>query len=1017
MKLSKVFLIGFLLLLMISLADAQQTLQTGSIRGMVTDTDQNPLPGVTITVTSPSLIGSISNISRDSGLFRTTALPPGTYTLVAELQGFKTFKGEGIVVQVGMTVRINITMEPSALQEEITVVGTAPTVDVVSNKITNVMSSEEIQKLPIARDLNSLVTLTAGAVPANFGQIIHGGTEISTAFDIDGINVNDPAMNRNFLEVQYDSMEEVEIMTGALPAQVGNTGGTFVNVVTKSGGNDFHGSTLFYYTKNDLTQVLFPETQLKIFGVPKPISPKDDLEASATLGGPIKKDRIWFFAAMAYNKIDQYGDFIPTTIQGKKYETYEYSSTTLQGLLKLSTQISKSIRFFTMFSINRNEQPYVLGGPYITDENTRYRPGTIQLAFTGNWNWVINPNAFLDVRASVAKLDLSIYDNNSGADKPHFQDYYTGYHWGSNSGPSEHTYRNSQQASIRITQFLDNFLWGNHEIQAGLEVQRNRQQWNYWRTDPMHWNYYNGNPYYWRGFYNLSGPHPSFGDGRLYFNTSSGKEDGNEARTAGVTLRYGAFVQDAWTIKNRFTINLGLRLDRLSGTMPAQTKRPAAGLAEAIGEALVVPEYGFNPFGELSTPEFKDILAWTNLSPRIGLSFDPFGKGKTALKAGFANYADAMPTMYYLGIHPLRVSTIGLNWWDSNNNSIPDYPGVDKYAYTAGAPVFMLPDYYNNRILPGVKAPRVNQFSLGFDHELFKDFKISVQYIESKKFNTVDTVLYDRSTGRVWNTYERAPEWWIPFTTTVPAIGEFPAQEVTLYFMSNNAPWQDQFTALANVPEAKRKYQALELTFSKRYSHGWSLGGSAVLSKTMGNNSELYGRVWGYSNAYDNANFFVNAHGRTPYDRPLMIKLYGSFDIPGEFVVSFFATYSSGKAWARSVTVVPPAAWANANNTKQYSYTVNLETPGSRRDQDTTQVDFRIGKELNFSKSGRIWLYLDIFNLLGNRYVWTQDNPGGQWRPADVNTTQGTYTSAANYGKVTSVQGTRIFKFSVRISY
>jgi len=1017
MKLTRVWLSIFLLLSLIHSANAQQTMQTGSIRGIVIDTDQNPFPGVVVTVAGPALIGSASDVSRDDGAFRVPALPPGTYTIIAELQGFKTVKREGIVVQVGMTVRIGITMEASSLREEVTVVGTAPIVDVGSNKITNILSSQDIQRLPIARDLNSLITLTARSVRANFGQIIHGGTEISTAFDIDGINVNDPSNHSNFLQVQYDSMEEVEIVTGALPAQVGNTGGTFVNVVTKSGGNDFHGSALAYYTKNDFSQILFPETQLKIFGVPKPISPKNDIDGSATLGGPIKKDRIWFFADMAYNKTDQYGDFIYTTILGKRYETYEYSSTTLQGMFKLTAQLSKSMRFFTMFSLQRNEQPYVLGGAYITDENTQYRPGTIQSAFTGNWNWVINPNAFLDVRASLAKMDLPIYDQESGADKPHFQDYYTGYHWGSNARPSEHTYRSSQQASIRMTQFLDDILWGNHELQAGVEVQRDRQQWNYWRTDPMHWNYYNGNPYYWRGFYNLSGPHATFGDGRLQFHTSSGKEDGGEAQTAGVTMRYGGFVQDAWTIKNRLTINLGLRFDRLGGTMPAQTKRPAKGLAEAIGEALVVPEYAFNPFGEISTAEFKNILVWTNLSPRIGLTFDLFGNGKTALKAGFANYADAMPTMYYLGIHPLRVSTIGFNWWDLNNNGVPDYPGVDKYAYAAGAPVFMLPDYYNNRILPGLKSPRVNQLTLGFDHELFKDFKISLQYITSNKYNTIDTVLYDTATKKVWNTHERAPEWWIPFTTTVPATGAFPAQTVTLYFMSQNAPWQNQFTAVVNVPEAKRKYQALELTFSKRHARGWSLGGSVVLSKTMGNNSELYGSVWGYSTAYDDANFFVNSYGRTPYDRPLMIKLYGSFDIPWGFVASFFAIYNSGTPWARTVTVVPPAVWASANNTQQYSYTMNLEIPGARREQDTTQVDFRLGKELNLWKSGKVGLYLDVFNVLGNRYVWAQGNTGGQWRPVDANTTQGTYTLAANYGKVTSVEGTRIFKFSVRVSY
>jgi len=147
--------------------------------------------------------------------------------------------------------------------------------------------------------------------------------------------------------------------------------------------------------------------------------------------------------------------------------------------------------------------------------------------------------------------------------------------------------------------------------------------------------------------------------------------------------------------------------------------------------------------------------------------------------------------------------------------------------------------------------------------------------------------------------------------------------------MSANAP--AQVTCFANVPEAKRSYQAVELIFNKRYSHGWQFGGSIVWSQTKGNNTDDYGSVWGYSGAYANPNWYVNRYGYIGSDRPIVIKLYGSFKTVGGLIASFYATYYSGSPWQRTVTVYPPSAWAAANNALGLSYTVNVEPSGSRR--------------------------------------------------------------------------------------
>jgi len=1016
MKVVRTFLLVVLALLLFTNLNAQLTLQTGTIRGTITDAEGIPLPGVSVTVTSPALIGSITDISRDNGAFRTVALPPGTYTVTAELDGFKTMRSEGIAVRIGMAVKVDFTMEPATLEEEVTVIATAPSVDVQSSKLTSVMTAEDIAKLPVSRNLSSIMTLAPGSVNTGPRHVIHGGTEISTAFDVDGINVNDPSNHHRFFTVQYDAMEEVEIVTGALPAQVGLTGGTFVNVVTKSGGNDFHGTFQTYYTRSELVQVLFPDTQLKAMGAGKPSSPKYDLDMSATLGGPIKKDKLWFFSDFAYTKSEEFSTFIPTVILGRSFDTYPIKGTAWQGLFKLTTQFSKSMRFFTMFNYQRSATPYSSTGTYITQEATVQLPRTVRYIATANLNWVLSPNSFLDLRASYAALDNPIYFQDSSDKMPHYYDYFTNYRWGGDDRPEEHTYRHNTQVSVRMTQFLDDFLGGNHEVQLGVEYYDYYQQWNYWRYDPMTWHYYNGSPYYYRGVYGLDGPHPTFGDGRLVFLISSGEEDGNEPYTAGHSIKYAGYLQDSWTIKDRLTINLGARFDRLSGSMPAITKRAASGLAEAIGAAVIEPEMGINPYAERSAEEFSNLLVWNTLSPRIGLTYDLFGDAKTAVKAAYSRYSMGMPTMYYLGMHPLRVRSVTFDWWDLNNNGVPDFPGTDDYAVRS-LPVEMLPDYYNNRHLDGIKAPIFNQWTFGIDHALFTDLKIGLQFIYSNKVGPVDTVLYDRATQRIWNTYERAPEWWIPFTTVVPGVGEFPDQEVTMYFLSQNAPWRTLFTAMTNVEEARRKYRALELVFNKRYAQGWSLGGSVVLSRTEGNNEETYGPVWGWAAAYDNANWFVNDYGKTPYDIPLQIKLYGSFELPLQFVTSFFLSHASGTTWQRTVQVFPPSDWASANNTLLWSYTVNVEPRGSQRYQSNTNVDFRLEKEFFIGSSRKIGLFLDVLNLFGARYVWYQENPGGRWFPTAENTNQGNYLTAGNYGRLTGIDGVRIFKLSLRFTF
>jgi hypothetical protein len=146
-----------------------------------------------------------------------------------------------------------------------------------------------------------------------------------------------------------------------------------------------------------------------------------------------------------------------------------------------------------------------------------------------------------------------------------------------------------------------------------------------------------------------------------------------------------------------------------------------------------------------------------------------------------------------------------------------------------------------------------------------------------------------------------------------------------------------------------------------------------------------------------------------------LIKLFGTFTLPYRFLVSFFYRHEDGAPWNRTVTVVPPAAWAAANNAETLSYGINVEVPGTRRGTGSDIVDLRLEKEFSLGRYGRVGMFMDVFNLMGYTQMNITMNPGGTWKPADVNTPAGTYTPA--WTGITGHTGTRVFKFSVRYTF
>ena len=1018
MSIKRLSLILTLCLLVAVALSAQVARQTGVIRGIITDNTGAPIPGMTITAESPALMGSVASVSDTSGLYRLVNLPPGTYTLTASLQGFKTVKQPGIVVQVGQTYTVNLQTETSTLEEEITVTAAAPVVDVQSNKISNVITTELLQNLPLNRTINGLFNITAGSAGTigAYSGSIHGANSGSTAYEIDGVNGESPTTGGMQIAPQYESVEEIEIATGGLPAQVGASGGSFISVVTKSGGNQFHGQAQTYYTAKGLNQMLFTDEELISMGRSKPVFAKYDVDASASLGGPIIKDRLWFFGTIDHLQNEYTLTNVPVTLEGKNYGTFTNPAKTWAPFLKLTTQLNKHMRLFVMFNGNYSHTLYAPNYFQVWESTVRSVPK--RTAVTAELNWMFSPNTYVAFRGGWNDFNWALTSQPEARANITKIDDYTGYVWSNKANEEQYTIRRGETVSARLTHYMDDVLGGNHEIGAGVEYIYLFDRLSVARGNPLTMHYYNGNPYsnaaqgrdraiYGDGYIELANQGPNEGD-------STKDLPGN---------RLGAYLQDSFIIKNRLTINLGLRYDYYWGGFAGarSTGTDPNGLAYKVG-AVMAETIGWNPYAADTWDPIPKTMQNQTLSPRIGVSYDFFGNGKTALKVSWGRYYEAMPVMWYANAQSYIQANYGYNWWDNNGNFVCDDPGVDTYLPSGGFWSFVEQDTESLRQLVAgkgeqyqLKAPWNNELIISLSHELAKNFSVKLQYVNKLGRRDHWDTMYNTETKQYLSSLQDAPAgFWVPFTTTVPAVGDWPEKTVTIYVPTNDYDWDHVVWRQASNPYSKRLYNGLELTFDRRYANGWALGGSI----TYANSKSI--------TPYD-PNYAVNGWGADINDIPLAIKLYGSFEMPLGFVGSFIYRHyeggplnHGGNFWDKAfdVTIYVPDAWLAEHNCVTWWNWIGvmLEPNGTHRQASWDNADFRLEKEFKF-RFGTVSFFADIFNLLGNKYVYTGLNPSGVWYPDDENTSSGYRQLDYYYKKIRSVSGVRTFKLSARILF
>jgi len=553
-KLGKIILFSVCMLAFMCSLIFSQSQGTGAIVGKVTSPEGEILPGVEIRLSSPNLIGGAqATITNNSGRYRFVALPRGTYSIEARLQGFTPQKREDIRLSVQMTLSVDLMLEVGTLEEAITVVGIAPTIDIKdSQTATTEMSKEFLEQIPSGRSMRSQLKFAPGVYGSSHPSVYGSSQSLSNNFMIDGVTITSPEAGEAEVSLDFDSIEEMKVAGIGAPAEYGGFTGAIVNVVTKSGGNELSALFTFFMQHQSWHSANWGNNEDLI---------RKDWDSEygfhLNIGGPIIQDKLWFYVSGKYERFKLHiEDFEGPTEYG--YEA--------RSLGKLNWQISPNDRFTGWFGYQKDPVFNIEAGPLTAPESV-----PVDQRWQTYWNasflHVFSDVTFLEAKFGgyFQRMNLELQSDNP----THFDletEELSGNFWEYWEGPRER-----YQINASVSHHAEEFLAGSHDFKFGVEFERS----------PLA---------------NRRG----FPGGRFYYDLDGepyimAMYDGYAAEPT--TQRISAFVQDSWTIGDRLTINAGVRTNHVRGNLPdplGAVYKPKLGIAPRIGLT-------FDVFGDHST--------------------------------------------------------------------------------------------------------------------------------------------------------------------------------------------------------------------------------------------------------------------------------------------------------------------------------------------------------------------------------------------------------------------------------
>ena len=661
--------------------------QTGSILVRVTDEQGAAVPGVAVTLTSPVLVaGTMSGVTDSGGINRFPSLSPGIYAVKVELQGFRTVIRENVSVQVGATVPLDLSLRVATVAETVTVTGASPVVDTTSANTSVNLSEQLLQGTPGGRDIWALVEYkvpsllitrpdvggTSGGLQGVFNARGTNWTQNSSY--LNGINVGDPqAIGAAGFYYDFDAFDDIQVSTGAHDITV-PTSGVFLNMVTKSGGEQWRGRVTTAWL-GDATQGQNIDDNLLRYGFrPETNSVNFVSDVNISGGGPIIAKKLRIFTSFRDWRVHVN---VPAAFSTLVLDRTDITS----GLINATYQLNDRNRITGLYS----RQYYKKPNRFLIASNTAVKESTVNEddvfdIYQVLLNSVVSQKFFVDARLGLNKIFFPTYLN--GNEQTLF-DSATGIRTRNFNAGTER-WRDRYQANATGQYYIDELLGGRHELKFGFDRAHAPVENRVSRFDDVEPTYSSAT---------------GLAQNVILFATPFFTKS-----AVNVTALYA---QDSFAFK-RLTLTAGVRWERLEGYLPEQSS-PASRFFPALTRAF---------------PEQRDIVNWTTTGPRISAAYDLMGNGKTALKAAAGRY-------YYMigaGGGILDGFNANANYqeqytWNDVNGDRSFQPGEQT-----GTPVISRVDTSTVSRDPDYLRPHTDEFTGGLDHELFPALRLSAAY-------------------------------------------------------------------------------------------------------------------------------------------------------------------------------------------------------------------------------------------------------------------------------------------------
>lgn len=965
--------------------------QRASIEGSARDASRGVLPGVSVEARSPALVGVQTAVTDSNGAYRLPALRPGRYQITASLQGFAPLKLENVLLELGQVLRVDLTLGVAGVSEQLEVTAAAPLIDVKQNAAGGNLERDVIERIPKSRDFTLLVTSVPGVTsePRNRGIQIDGASGADNRYMVDGVDTTDLRFGTSGKAVAPEFLQEIQVKASGYNAEYRAALGGVVSAITRSGGNDFHGDLGLYWTSDGLqgdvrrTLRLSPTNQTVAEYVTTPLDDYTTLEPVLAVGGPILRDRLWFF--VGYDRPVTARRRSVTFLDNRQQATFEQKPIDHILNWNVSSQLTKSLRGKLAAANERLRGGLALPGIEADgtsrSNSSQFPAKTRTDQFNDSYSlvldWVASSKTYVNLTGTSFKYGSHEEGQFSDRLRHTFQASNFQFAQIPDALKNASGFSDFPTSSRLVKDDLSRFTvnadvtrygtWkGSHTLKAGVQVERianDARRGDQAPTVQLFWDatYAANDGRRVRGTYG-------------YYNVTRNVITEGEIRANNVAL----FVQDAWTLNKRLTLNLGLR-------------------AESEDVPSYRPENPGVDFG------FGDKLA-----PRVGFAWDVKGDSRWKAYGSWGVFHDLMKVT--IG----RVMFGGDRWmnyrftldtfaWPQIQCAYPAVPGpscpgtfIESFDFrpVANDPTKPLVD-------PGLKPARSQELTLGLDHELTKTLSLGVRFAHKWVDYAIEAVCIPVPSGEDCGVNN-------------PGFGaaEFP--------LGRSLPRQ---------PPAERLYDGLEVRLRKRFGQRWSMDASYLLSHLRGNwsgiasSDEAVGSLQPNSGrAFDLLYYSYDASGRPSNgllatDRPHQFKLQATYDLPWGTTLGANYLLESG---------TPQSSVIQEKGIGFFPY----GRGDIGRSPAFSQLDLRLSHELKLPRSTRLVLAAEAINLFDQDTIATYFTSPYRdgfnladpvffagFNPETVVAATPSIRRDARYRQANGFQPPRVIRFQARVSF